>query len=223
MSTGVASILGQLEIVRLERVRRAADPGLGIKVELVKRYQQGRFVDTYADLLSDPRYSAACRFFLDDLYGPGDQSVRDSQFARIVPALCRLFPGDVVATVDALARLHAVSEQLDSEVAAHLNTELVTPPAYSRAWKRTGRPDLRRLQLDLLLGVGRSLQLYTRRPLMRQALRSMRVPAKIAGLSNLQRFLERGFTIFGAMSAPHEFMTHIQVRENHYVQMQFMS
>ena len=67
MRPSAASILEQLEIVRFERDRREADPKLGIGVELVKRYQQARFVETYADLLGDPNYADACRFFLDDL------------------------------------------------------------------------------------------------------------------------------------------------------------
>lgn len=221
MSSDAAFILEQLESVRLERVRRSMDPKLGLRVELIKAYQQARFVETYADLLKDPRYADACRFFLDDLYGPGDQSLRDTQFARIVPTLCHLFPSDVVATVDAMARLHAISEQLDSEMAVTLESDAVTPAAYASAWKRTGREESRQQQLTLLLTVGQALQLYTRRPLMRQALRSMRAPAKVAGLSDLHRFLERGFTIFGAMSSPQEFLSHIQMRERRYAQSLF--
>jgi len=223
MIPSAASILEQLEIVRFERDRREADPELGLRVELVKRYQQARFIDTYADLLKDPHYADACRFFLDDLYGPGDQSVRDAQFARVVPTLCRLFPKDVTATVESLAHLHAVSEQLDTEMAAHVVGPSVTSAAYSLAWKRTGRPDSRNLQLELLLAVGCALQLYTQRPLMRQALRSMRVPAKVAGLADLQQFLERGFSIFSSMAAPNEFLGFIAEREKKYAEQQFGS
>lgn len=221
MSRRAAAILEHLEIVRFERESRDADPQLGLMVELVKRYQQARFIDTYSDLLQHAQYADACRFFLDDLYGPGDQSVRDAQFARIVPTLCRLFPADVVATVESLARLHAVSEQLDSEMARHVDGSSVTASTYATAWKRTGRPDLRRLQLELLLAVGRALQLYTKHPKMRQALRSMRIPAKVAGLADLQRFLQRGFDIFGSMSAPNEFLTCISAREISYAELQF--
>ena len=37
-------------------------------------------------LQGDARYAGAARFFLDELYGPGDFSQRDAQFARVVPA-----------------------------------------------------------------------------------------------------------------------------------------
>jgi len=221
MIPSAASILEQLEIVRFERDRREADPELGLRVEEVKRYQQSRFIDTYTDLLQDPHYADACRFFLEDLYGPGDHSVRDAQFASVVPTLCRLFPPDVTATVESLARLHAVSEQLDTEMAGHVVGPSVTSAAYSLAWKRTGRPDSRSLQLELLLAVGRALQLYTQRPLMRQALRSMRLPAKVAGLADLQKFLERGFSIFSSMAAPNAFLGYIAEREKQYAEHQF--
>lgn len=216
MKPSAASILEQLEIVHSERLRRDSDAEVGRKVALVKRYQQARFTETYVDLLNDPRYADASRFFLDDLYGPGDQSLRDAQFARIVPALARLFPGDVVATVESLARLHAVSERLDGEMSNHIAGSVLGPSDYRRAWQQTGQPELRALQLELTLAVGRAMQLYTKRPVMRHVLRSMRGPAKVAALGELQTFLERGFDIFSSMREVNEFLSHIAQREKLY-------
>jgi len=50
-----------------------------------------------------PRYGPAAHFFLEELYGPRDFADRDTQFARVVPALVRLFPREIVATVAILA------------------------------------------------------------------------------------------------------------------------
>ena len=66
-------------------------PGLADKVEAIKRYQQPRFSHTYADLLASDRYAGAARFFLDELYGPGDFGRRDTHVSQVVPALVRLF------------------------------------------------------------------------------------------------------------------------------------
>ena len=74
-------------------------PELQAKVLLLKAFQRQRFARTYEDLLDTPRYGAAARFFLDELYGPTDFTRRDAQFARVVPALVRLFPPEVVETV----------------------------------------------------------------------------------------------------------------------------
>lgn len=213
MNRAGEAILQHLGAVRVERAVRAADTSLAERVRQVKRYQQARFAHTYADLLNHPRYVGAARFFLDDLYGPGDFSQRDAQFARIVPALVRLFPEEVAATVEALTALHALSEQLDSEMGRHVDTMPMTAAAYVTAWRRTGRPAGRQRQIELMVEVGRALDVYTRRPLLRHSLRMMRVPARGAGLSELQSFLEEGFDTFRAMHGADEFLTQIAQRE----------
>lgn len=207
-------ILQHLGAVRVERAARAADAGLATRVTHVKRYQQQRFARDYADLLANPRYDGAARFFLDDLYGPGDFSQRDAQFARIVPAIVRLFPGEVVTTVQALTALHALSEQLDTTMARHVDALPLTRRGYGLAWRLTGQPAKRHRQIDLMLDVGRALDVYTHRPLLRHSLRMMRMPARAAGLSQLQQFLESGFETFRAMHGADEFLAQIARREH---------
>lgn len=214
MSDALASsILGHLQQVQAERQARAAAPAWAAAVTALKSYQQRRFARSHADLLAHPRYAAAARFFLDDLYGPQDFAERDTQFARIVPALVRLFPTDIVATVEALARLHALSESLDGAMAGHLCGATVDAPAYLQAWQATGRRDDRVRQIDLVLGLGRQLDRYTRNRLLRHSLRLMRGPARAAGLGALQAFLERGFDTFGGMGGAAEFLGLVEARE----------
>lgn len=199
--------------VSLERRRRDAIAGLQPRVAAVKRYQQQRFRQTYSDLLRSERYGEATRFFLDDLYGPRDFSQRDAQFARVVPALVRLFPADLVQTVHTLAQLHALSEQLDSEMAIRLDTAEIDSPVYVRAWKSTGRRADRTLQIALILEVGAALDRYTRRPVLYRTLKLMRAPARAAGLRELQKFLESGFETFRGMGGAGEFLGIIESRE----------
>jgi hypothetical protein len=199
-SSRADSILGHLQQVEAERVGRRADPAWGARVQAIKSYQHARFARSHADLLADPLYAAAARFFLDDLYGPQDFAERDAQFARIVPALVRLFPAEVVATVDLLAALHALSESLDGEMARALGDGPLDAAAYQRAWQTTGRRADRVRQIDLVMTLGGQLDHYTRNRLLRHSLRLMRGPARAAGLGSLQAFLERGFDTFGAMA-----------------------
>ena len=214
MPATAESILGFLEIVASERKARAASPALLKRVQALKAYQQRRFSHTYADLLATPRYGGAARFFLQELYGPGDFSSRDAQFARVVPALVRLFPHDVVETVNALAQLHALSEGLDSEMGRHLADAHVDASRYITAWQQTARVDQREMQIELTLSVGRSLDELTRKPLLRQTLRMMRSPARAAGLAALQQFLESGFDTFLAMRGAKEFLALVSAREH---------
>lgn len=206
-------ILAHLQQVQLLRAQQDGDPALTRRVQAVKQYQQQRFERSYADLLVDPRYCAAARFFLEELYGPNDYRARDAQFARVVPALTRLFPREVVQTVRQLAELHALTESLDQAMALALPAGRVSAHRYQQAWQRVDQRAQRQHQLDLTLDVGAALQRYTGKPLLRQALRVMRAPAAAAGLSNLQQFLERGFDTFRAMQNAQQFLTQIRQRE----------
>lgn len=213
MNPDARSILEHLEAVaRLRRVQ-ASEPVLRERVHAMKVYQHARFAATYADLLRSAEHAAAARFFLDELYGPHDFTERDAQFARIVPALVRLFPRDIVATVRSLAELHALSERLDAEMAGVLDHAEMDLGTYRAAWQRVGRGAERQRQIDLMLQIGRALVRFTRNPVLRHSLRLMRGPAKAAGLGALQHFLERGFDTFGALRQPEAFLALIAERE----------
>ncbi len=214
-------ILDALQAVQAERAVRQADPALGPRVIAVKAWQHQRFARSHADLLAHPRYGAAAGFFLDDLYGPRDFSERDAQFRRVVPALVRLFPAELVATVRALAALHALSEQLDSGLARHVHHLPLDDARYGQAWREFGHAPQREQQIELVLQVGHALDVYTRNPLLRQSLRLMRGPARVAGLADLQRFLETGFDTFAAMHGAQDFMARIAARERAEVQRLF--
>lgn len=212
------AILLDLQAVQAERRRRQADPALGERVAAVKAFQHARFQRSYADLMAQPRYARAARFFLEELYGPGDFTQRDDQFARIVPALCRLFPGEIVATVRALAALHALSERLDTAMGAAA-VPLATAgaaldgPTYQHLWQQVGEPAARQRQIDLMLQIGGALDRYTRNPLLRHSLKLMRGPARAAGLDALQTFLEAGFETFREMRGAEEFLRTVAGRE----------
>lgn len=197
------------------RLVRQADPALASQVAALKAYQARRFSLTYADLLVHPRYQGAAHFFLEDLYGPQEFGRRDAQFARVVPALVRLFPHEIVGTVEALARLHALSESLDQAMAMALGTiGNVDAAAYARAWQSVGHAAQREEQIELTLEIGRALDHYTRNPVLRGTLRMMRRPAHAAGLGDLQRFLERGFDTFAAMAGAQDFLDLVDQREH---------
>ena len=238
MSAPAQTLLGHLATVRAERAKRRLGEGLADAVRRVKHYQQRRFSHSYADLLASTRYRPAAQFFLDELYGPRDFTRRDAQFERVVPALVRLFPAAIVATVATLAELHGLSEQLDSAMAEQLaagaaasppeidavagrpEIGAVAPPpeidaaAYARAWQASATPAQRERQIALTLEVGASLDRLTANVLVRNSLRLMRGPAWAAGLGELQTFLEAGFETFRAMHGAQEFLGFVDAREH---------
>lgn len=192
---------------------RASDVGLGEAVIRVKAFQHDRFARTYADLITDARYRDVTNFFMDDIYGPGDFSQRDAQFARIVPALVRLFPSEIVQTIAQLAELHALSEQFDTAMGRRLGLLTVDGQKYGEVWRAVGEPMLREKQIDLIVAIGSALDRYTRKAMLRHSLRVMRRPAHAAGLGSLQTFLERGFDTFRAMGGANDFLALISQRE----------
>lgn len=212
-----STILGHLHAVAALRAALAQDEALSARLRQVKAWQHERFEASYQDMLASPRFGPAARFFLEDLYGPQDFTERDAQFARIVPALVRLFPADIVATVSSLSELHALSESLDVAMARAL-VETGAPcgleaSSYMHAWQMVGRERDRQRQIELMLQVGYALEGFTRKPLLRHSLRLMRGPAAAAGLSALQRFLETGFDTFRSMQGAETLLETIAQRE----------
>ncbi len=216
MTDPAATILAQLKAVDAERQRRTALPELSAKVVALKRYQQQRFAHTYGDLLLSTRYGPASRYFLDELYGPKDFSRRDDQFARVAPAVARLFPNELAETVATLAELNALSETLDTEMAAQLPHERIDGVDYVRAWQGVGRAPDRQRQIQLTLDIAAHLERITRMPLLRHSLRLMRGPSRAAGLADLQRALETGFDTFRKMDGAQEFIAIVGSRESDF-------
>ncbi len=221
-------------VQRVTALRTAAldNPALHASITRVKRFQAARFTQTYADILQAGPFKGAATFFVVELYGDRDYTERDAQFSRIAGALQTFFPKHVVATAVALARLHALTEEIDHDMGiAWLAASRVGQPAldadnanqaddwsrYVNAWCVVGRRDDRLKQLNNVLAVGQELDRLTRMPGLRMALRMMRRPAQAAGLSSLQAFLETGFDTFADMSGKgqgaREFLALIKTRE----------
>jgi hypothetical protein len=213
--------------VSLLRHRVEADPSLQAALGRVKRVQSRRFAGTYADLLAAGPFSAATRFFLDELYSDKEYAERDAQFARIAGAIEKLFPAQIADTAVDLAELHALTEELDQAMAEAWLSQgdgLAGDQRYVRAWRKVGRRADREGQLAAVLGIGRKLARLTRKPGLRMMLKMMRGPAVAAGLGSLQQFLENGFDTFAAMARNNGadgFLGTIEERESRLIAMMF--
>lgn len=212
--------------VQALREQGRTQPGIGLGVSRVKRFQARRFAGTYADLLASGPYAAAARFFLEELYGERDYAERDAQFARIAGAVEKLFPRDVADTAAALARLHALTESLDHALAQELTPAAGDEVAgYVQAWKASDRRSERERQLETVLAIGKEMARLIRLPGLRLMLRMMRGPASAAGLASLQRFLEAGFDTFAGVSrtrgGAEHFLATIAAREQRLMDLLF--
>lgn len=194
--------------------RRAASPELAAALDRLAAWQSKRLNATYADLAREPRYARAVAFFQSDLYGPGDFSRRDADLARVVPLMTRVLPAGVVATVSQAMELSLLAHELDRALLTHLPAgKALSVATYCEAYCALGDRDARERQIALIVAVGRSLDRYVGKTMVRSALAAMRQPARLAGLGALQSFLERGFVAFRRMGGASEFLAMVDRRE----------
>lgn len=207
-------LVRQLSRARALHDARAASPDLAARLDRLAAWQARRLDATYADLARAPRYAPAIAFFQSDLYGPGDFSRRDADLERVVPIMTRLLPARVIATIAKAMELSALSHELDRALLGKLDPVApLSVPAYCDAYRSLSNRSERERQIGLIVEVGRALDRYVGKPLLRSTLAAMRHPARAAGLDALQAFLERGSGAFRAMRGAAEFLVTVQTRE----------
>jgi hypothetical protein len=203
------------EVAQMRR-RIAGDPALRRWSHAVKDWQSARLARTHADLLASERYHVAAHFFLEELYGAKDFAQRDSELERVLPLVTRMLPDAALATLADAVELDALSESLDEAVAAGLKTddpERIDEASYADAYRAAAPRERRLHQLDLVLGIGRSLDRLVRMPLLGGMLAAMAGPARLAGMATMHEFLSDGYSAFRALGGASEFLQRIDGRE----------
>lgn len=208
----VAALRRDLQAVTAHRQLAKVNAKTRAAIGAVKRFQSERMALTHGDLLAAPATHKAAQFFLNDLYGEHDLTQRDSDIARIVPMMERLLPAPALQTIAEAIELDALSEMMDGAMAAHLGGAF-SEQDYCSAYREVTRRVDRERQLEYVRSVGNSLCELVRFPLIGSTIKMMRGPARMAHLSELQSFLERGFTAFKGMPHPGDFVTTILARE----------
>ncbi len=198
------------------RAERTGDPEPGDFPRL-KEWQAARLAGSYADLLANPRHRPAAEFFLSDLYGPKDFRSRDEELARVVPIMVHVLPARALVTLREAVKMDALSESLDNAMVLALRklgkSRAIDWPAYVAAYRTCGRRKDRELQIELIDGIGKTLDRLTRMPLIHFSLKLMNGPAHLAGLGDLHSFLQRGFDAFSFMKGADEFLAIVTQRE----------
>jgi hypothetical protein len=204
-------------LARLTSLRDAAlasQPRAARRAAL-RKWQSERLAATHADLLHDPRYAAAARFFLSDLYGPADTSPRDEQMARAIPRLVPLLPAASLQALAHAVELDALTEDLDGrllDALPDLHGQL-DAQVYAAAYRASSTRDERQRQVALVDRIGHLLDRVSHKPMISVALEVSRQPARLAGLGAVQDFLERGLAAFRGMQRADDFLRIIRERE----------
>lgn len=210
--------------VRLQRL--AERRGLAETTAQLERWQKRRLQETYADFSAQERYRRATRFFTEELYAPSNLSQRDQDLRAMTPSMIRLLPHTAVETVCQAMELQVGTLCLDLRMARELRRRGIDPARmsvqeYGECYRACGRREEREDQLVLLLTVGRALEALVHRPLIYSALKMARWPAQLAGLGELQTFLEHGFEAFRRMHGSATFLSAIERRETALIERLF--
>jgi len=181
----------------------------------IRRYQAGRLRRSFAHFLDDPARAPAATFFLGDVYGDRDFTRRDADIARILPTMRRLLPARLLETVADAIELGALSQALDLRMVEALQAlaprrRKLDDALYAAAYRQVGRAGLRRRQVRLIGRVGRGFGKALKMRGVSALLAFSRGPARLAGLTGLQGFLERGYDAFDALGDPDAFVAEIE-------------
>jgi len=209
-------LLAELDRAAALRARFTEDTIFGGWRTLLRSWQVARLARTHQDLLASRRFHDAAEFFLIDLYGPKDLSRHIEDVRRILPVMTRVLPESGLLTVAHAMELNVLSESLDGAMVEALGADAaaITEATYAAAYRKVGRTDDRTRQIDLIALLGEALDKLTHQRFIGAAIKMMRKPAELAGLGELQGFLERGYRAFGAMrGGAGEFISIVVARE----------
>ncbi len=184
----------------------------------VRRWQAQRLEASFDRFLRDPKRRPAAQFFLSDVYNDHDFSRRDADIARVLPMMQRLLPAPLLATVADALELGLLTHAFDLRMARVLQQTApkrrkLDAALYAQAYRDSGLPRLRGHQIEVMARVGLGLGQALRIPGLSTLLKLARGPAKAAGLSELQGFLERGFAAFGQLGDVRAFIAEIEQDE----------
>jgi hypothetical protein len=182
------------------------------RLAVLRAWQTQRLEASFADVLADPRMHAAGRFFLSDLYSDRDFSGRDRDVDRIMPIMVHLLPDTMLSAARDAIELHVLSHAFDLRMVEAMERRRLSKldaVRYGEIYREAGLPRLRARQIDLVVAVGRSLDAAVQRHGVHRLLRASRLPARAAGLSELQRFLERGFDAFAKLEGADRFLERV--------------
>jgi len=198
------------------RQRATGEPVRAARRQALRAFQAARLARTHADLRHSPRYGRAAEFFLTDLYSPRDLGPRDAEIERVLPLITSTLPTAGLHALLQAAELDALSERFDAAMVHALGERLDTSlddADYAAAYRTVDDAPGRQHQIALILGTGQTLDRLAHKPGLAALLKMMRGPAQLAGLGELQSFLERGFTAFRSMRSAQAFLDTIIERE----------
>lgn len=184
----------------------------------LQAWQARRLERSFDGFLRDPARRPAAHFFLTDVYGDHDFSQRDADIAKVIPMMQRLLPDALLDAIATGIELGALTHALDLRMAQALQEvaprrRALDAALYAQAYRMVGHRRLRERQIELIGQVGTTLGSALRAPGIGTLLALSRLPARAAGLGELQSFLDRGYAAFAELGDIRAFLADIRESE----------
>jgi len=179
-------------------------------------WQNNYMLQFYDDFCVTEANTAAVDFVVSELTGIGI-SERDHDLARVVPAMVAMLPDKALQTIavamELNSRILTINLSICRELFGNLPTEnMISERNYCLACRQVSRLDEFLELVELTKQVGQSLNHVVKLPMIGLILRAMRSPARLAGFSSLQDFLEVGYHTFKAIKDVDRFLDDISDR-----------
>jgi len=168
------------------------------------RWQFDYMLPFFSDLLGPEGYADAVDFIVSDLAGVG-VSARDHDIERATPIIVRSLPVQALELAASAAELNAGALEINLTICRELLVDGVLPvqfteAEYCAACRRASSYEEVMGLVQLAIELGEGLKTLVHVPLIGMLLRTMRMPAHVAGYGALQEFLETGFFTFRRIS-----------------------
>ncbi len=185
---------------------------------VLRTWQTERLKRTYADFLTSRRCGPASRFFVTDLYGVRKFRQRNYDIEYMYNLMRRFIPDILLVMVRNAIEVYHLTDELDQKLLDVMVADLgledqITEQMYSEAYRLCDNYAERQHQIELLLEIGRQVDISTHIPPVGLALRLARGPAYHAGWHELHDFLDRGYKAFKHMGSAKKFLQAIRTRE----------
>lgn len=208
-----------------ELATRIDAPGFPLaEFELLQAWQRQRLANSYRDLISQERYSAAGEFFLAELYGGLHFRERDQEMERVLPVMIRMLRDDMIRVLAEAFELQSLSLSFDMDMTEALRQsgwDELNTLRYGEIYRSCGRRSERERQIALIGRLGMELNELVHHRLVLWLIRTVRGPARAAGFGLLQSFLEGGLRAFQVMGDGTEFIETIWNSEREIMQRLF--
>lgn len=191
-------------------------------LDVLRVWQARRLAQTYADLLANPRYTRACRFFLDDVYAAKDFRQRDEEIRHLYEIIHHFLPDIILRLVKTVIELNDLTQSLDEALWSVMHKELgvidtITMDLYVAGYRLCDNYAERAHQIELIDQIGHMVDLTTKVPMIATTLKVVRGPVTRAGWGDLHDWIERGFLAFQQMRGAKEFLATIHNRETAFL------